>query len=149
MPKPSVDEILQQGIHGQKELRPEERRRYLGTFRERVLIALTKMQVYEPGTFPEVEQLMKEYPDAQLFMNGHMSYEEFSKYLRMANEHNIEYTIVTNKEHDSELGLVLACQYAVDREEIYLKEDSEAAEDEGPAAEKKGFFAKLTGWFRK
>ncbi|WP_059172264.1 YueI family protein [Bacillus sp. FJAT-27445] len=149
MPKPSIDDVLQQGIHGQKEIKPEERRRFLGTIRERVLVALTKKQVYAPGTFPEVEKLMKDYPDAHLYMNGHMSYEEFSKYLKKANEHDIEYTIVTNKEHDSEIGLVLACHYAVDKEEIYIIENSGKAEVEAPAPGKKGFFAKLGGWLRK
>lgn len=148
MKKPSVDEVLKEGIYGPKEIKPEERRRFLGTIRERIVAALTKSQVYEPGTYPEVEQLMKEYPDAHLYLNGSISYEEFSKYLKKANEHKIEYTIVANQEHDTDIGLVLACTYAVDKEEIFIKKSAQEPEKPAPAG-KKGFFSKLGGWLGK
>ncbi|RDU36612.1 DUF1694 domain-containing protein [Neobacillus piezotolerans] len=147
MRKQSVEDVLQEGIHGPKEIKPEERRRFLGTIRERILVALTKGQVYEPGTYPEVARLMKEFPDAHLYVNGTIAYQEFSKYLKEAAEHKIEYTIVANQEHDTDIGLVLACQYAVDKEEIFIKKDSEPVQVS--AGGKKGFFAKLGSWLRK
>jgi uncharacterized protein YueI len=147
MGKPTVEDVLQQGIHGQKQLKPEERRKFLGTIRERVFIALKKGQVLAEGTYVQVEQLMKEFQDAHLYMNGTLSYEDFSKYLKIARENNIEYTIVTNKEHDSDLGLVLACPYAVDKEEIYVK--GNVVQEEIQHEAKKGFFGKLFGWVRK
>ncbi|WP_316570646.1 YueI family protein [Neobacillus sp. YIM B06451] len=148
MKKPTVDDVLKQGIHGPKEVKPEERRRFLGTIRERILAALTKSQVYEPGTYPEVGQLMKEFPDAHLFVNGTIAYEEFSKYLKKANENKIEYTIVANQVHDTDIGLVLACSYAVDKEEIFIKKSSDEPE-KAPVATKKGFFAKLGSFLGK
>ncbi|WP_409273269.1 YueI family protein [Neobacillus sp. SCS-31] len=148
MNKPTVDDVLKQGIHGPKEIKPGERRRFLGTIRERILVALTRSQVYEPGTYPEVEQHMKGYPDAHLYLNGTIAYKEFSKYLKTANENNIEYTIVANQEHDTDIGLVLACSYAVDKEEIFIKKSSDEPEN-APGATKKGFFAKLGSFLRK
>ncbi|WP_053364912.1 YueI family protein [Bacillus sp. FJAT-27245] len=148
MNKPTVDDVLKQGIHGPKELKPEERRRFLGTIRERILVALTKSQVYEPGTYPEVGRLMKEYPDAHLYTNGTIAYEEFSKYLKEANKYKIEYTIVANQGHDTDIGLVLACGYAVDKEEIFIKGSVDEPE-KTPAPSKKGFFAKLGSFLGK
>ncbi|OCA82989.1 hypothetical protein A8F94_17735 [Bacillus sp. FJAT-27225] len=147
MGKPTVEDVLQQGIHGQKQLKPEERRKFLGTIRERVLIALKKGQVLEKGIYPQVEQLMKEHHDSHLYMNGTLSYEDFSKYLKIARENNIDYTIVTNKEYDTHLGLVLACPYAVDKEEIYVK--AKVLPEEAQPAAKKGLLGKLFGWIRK
>ena len=39
--KSTLEEYLEQGIHGKKEINPEERRKFLGTIRERIVIALT------------------------------------------------------------------------------------------------------------
>ena len=50
--KPTVDEVLQQGIYGALETKPDERRKYLGTIRERIIVALKKSQVAESEILP-------------------------------------------------------------------------------------------------
>jgi uncharacterized protein YueI len=140
--KPSVDEILQQGIQGPKEIKPDEKRKFLGTFRERIIIALKKNQVTENEIYPQIESCMKENRAAHLFLNGNISYEELSKYVRLAKIYKIEHTIVTNKEHDTEIGLVLAMDHAIDKEEIYIDE-KEQEQPKPPRQEKPSIFAKL------
>ncbi|MEH7438853.1 YueI family protein [Neobacillus drentensis] len=140
MKKPTVDEVLQQGIYGAMETKPDERRKYLGTLRERIIVALKKNQVAETEIYPQIEQLMKENSKAHLFLNGNMSYEDLSKYVKIATKQKIEHTIVTNKEHDSEIGLVLAMDHAIDKEEIYITKKIAVQEE---AKKSKGFFAKL------
>ena len=120
MPKSDLDEYLQQGIYGPKVTNPDERRKFLGTIRERIEVALTQAQVMEKAIYPEVEKKMKAYSQTHLFLNGHMDYRYLSKYIKKANQCNIHYTIVTNKEYHSEIGLVLAHEKAVDREDIYI-----------------------------
>jgi uncharacterized protein YueI len=119
--KPTVDEVLQQGIYGTLETKPEERRKFLGTLRERIIVALYKTQVREPKVYPQVERYMKEYPKVQLFLNGNMDDGELSKYVKIAQKCKINYKIVTNKEHDTDIGLVLALENAIDKEEIFIK----------------------------
>jgi uncharacterized protein YueI len=138
--KTTVDEVLQQGIYGPQETKPDERRKYLGTLRERIIVALNKSQVAEAKVYPQVEQTMREYPGAQLLLNGDMNYEELSKYVKLAAKNKIEHTIVTNKEHDTEIGLVLAMNQAIDKEEIFITKKEQLLEN---IAEKKGFFSKL------
>ncbi|MGG3561947.1 YueI family protein [Neobacillus rhizosphaerae] len=140
MKKPTVDEVLQQGIYGAMETKPDERRKYLGTLRERIIVAMKKSQVAETEIYPQIEQLMKENSQAHLFLNGNMSYEDLSKYVKMANKQKIEHTIVTNKEHDSEIGLVLAMDHAIDKEEIYITKMIAVQQE---VKKSKGFFAKL------
>ena len=43
----NVEDYLKQGMYGPKETNPDERRKYLGTLRERIEMALTKAQVME------------------------------------------------------------------------------------------------------
>lgn len=140
MKKTTVDEVLQQGIYGPLETKPDERRKFLGTLRERIIVALTKGQVGEMEVYPQVEQHMKENPQSHLFLNGNMSYESLSKYVKLATKYKIEHTIVTNKEHDSEIGLVLAMEHAIDKEEIYITKKVIVQQE---VKKSKGFFAKL------
>lgn len=116
-----MDDYLQQGIHGVKETKPDERRRFLGTIRERVVVALTQAQVAAKNVEPEVERLMDENRTAHLYLNGNMTYSVFSKYIEAAKKKDIAYTMVTNKEHDSDLGLVLAHGHAIDKEDIFIE----------------------------
>jgi uncharacterized protein YueI len=143
--KPSVDEVLQQGIQGPKEIKPDEKRKFLGTFRERIILALKKGQVMELDIYPQVEKGIQENLDAQLLLNGNISYEMLSKYVRLAKKYRIEHTIVANMEHDTEIGLVLAMDHAIDKEEIYVTE-KELEPAKPPRQEKPSFFSKL---FRK
>lgn len=148
MNKPSVDDVLKEGMYGSKEIKPEEKRQFLGTFRERVAIALKIGQVAQSKLYPQVEQNMKEYPTAHLFLNGNIGYEQLSKYVKLAKKFKIEHTIVTNKEHDTEIGLVLALDHAIDKENIYVEMTAEQL----PNSEKKkktSFFTKLFGQNKK
>jgi len=136
--KPTVDEILQQGIHGPLETKPGERKKYLGTLRERIIVALKRSQVRETEVYPQIENNMKQYPDAHLFLNGSIEYQAISKYIKLAAKYKIEHTIVSNMENDTDIGLVLAMDHAIDKEEIYLA--SKAVKVTEP---KKGLLAKL------
>jgi uncharacterized protein YueI len=116
-----VDEILQQGIYGPKEIKPEERKRFLGTLRERIVVALTQAQVREKGTYSEIEKAMSENQKAHLYLNGQMEYEAISKYSKMASKFGIPFTMVNNQGVETDIGLVLAYDYAIDKEDIFIK----------------------------
>ncbi|MBD3109956.1 YueI family protein [Bacillus sp. AGMB 02131] len=118
----SVEDILEQGIHGVKEINPAERRKFLGTLRERIVLALLQAEVRAKTIDPKVKVLFEEHKGAKLFLNGNVAYSDLSKYMKAANQYGITYTIVNNKEYNSEIGLVLAYDDAVDHEQIYLSE---------------------------
>lgn len=146
MSGPNLDDYLQQGIYGQKEINPDERRKFLGTLRERVVIALTQAQVREEDIFIEVEDELKSNRDATLLLNGNIDYTYLSKYVKLCSKHNVKYHVVTNNEHNSEIGLVLAHDYAVDKEDIYVTQKKVAYEE---SADKEGFFSSFTKLFKK
>lgn len=152
MSKPTVDDYLQQGIYGPKELKPEEKRLYLGTYRERVIIVLTQLQVSEENVYKEVEQSMQKNRQAHLFLNGHMNYSFLSKYIQKANELSITYTVVTNKDYNSKYGLVFAHDYAVNKDDIFVhynKEETDKTkepETNQEKVEKQSLFKKIFKW---
>lgn len=61
----NIDDYIQRGIYGDKETKPSERRKYLGTIRERIVIALTQGQVRERGVYKEVEEAIKNNKEAR------------------------------------------------------------------------------------
>ncbi|MDT9027632.1 YueI family protein [Rossellomorea sp. YC4-1] len=125
MSKPTIDDYLDNGIYGQKQTKPDERRKFLGSLRERIVIALTQSQVREKGVYKEVQECLKKHPEAKLLLNGNMSYSFLSKYIKLADTYHVSFSMVTNKEIETDIGLVLAYDYAIDKEEIYVKKKNE------------------------
>lgn len=145
--KNNIDEYIQQGLTGIRETKPDERRKFLGTLRERVVVALTRQQVREKGTYKEVEELMNQNKEATLFLNGKMNYKYLSDYIKLANNIGCKFLISTNKEYETELGLVLAYDYAINKEDIYIKKLDNKNRQEGKEEEHEhhllNFFKKL------
>lgn len=133
-----IDDYIQQGIHGAKEIKPDERRRFLGTLRERVVVALTKAEVRSKQAESEFKRILEENKEAHVYLNGNMNYDALSKYIKLAEDLAVAYKIVTNKEHDSEYGLVLAYDYAIDKEDIALAKNKKIVAVE-EIEETKGF----------
>ncbi|WP_406945384.1 YueI family protein [Halobacillus sp. SY10] len=128
MKKPDMEDYLQEGIYGSRQTKPGERKQYLGTLRERVLIALTKGQVMQEKGQEELVALMKSYQDANLLLNGDVSYRFLSPYMDLAEKHNIHHSTVSNQETHSEFGAVLTLAYAIEKEHIRIEEQKEVGE---------------------
>lgn len=120
----NLDDYIQQGIYGTRQTKPDERRKFLGTIRERIVIALTQAQVKEKGIYKQVEDAIKENREANLYLNGNINYKVLGKYTKIASKYGVSYTFVTNKNHNSEIGLLLAYDHAIDKEEIYVEKEN-------------------------
>ncbi|KHE67340.1 YueI family protein [Halobacillus sp. BBL2006] len=143
MKKPNVEDYLQEGIYGSRQTKPLERRRYLGTLRERVVLALTKSQVMQEKGLDEMSQKMKEHKDSQLLLNGKISYRFRKPYNQLADQNDIHCTAVSNQETDTDLGAILAVDYPIEIENIHV-ETIEAPKKESPQKKGwKGFFKSL------
>lgn len=144
--KKTVDDYIQEGIYGAKEIKPEERKKYLGTLRERIVIVLTKGEVMKDPIPPEFIQILKENKTAQMFLNGEITYSYLSKYVKLADQNNVKFKIVTNKDYQTNIGLVLAYDHAIDKENITLgKMNNQAVKKK---EEEKGAFSFIKNIFK-
>ncbi|KGP71350.1 YueI family protein [Pontibacillus yanchengensis] len=125
MANKEIDDILQEGIHGKKQIKAGERKRYLGTIRERVVIALTNGQLMRDKGLQELEQAMQHHPETTLLLNGHVASRFMKEEKALAEKYNIPYTAVTNNDAESDLGAVLTYDYAVDIEDIFVQDHNE------------------------
>lgn len=147
MSKKSVDDILQEGIYGKKEIKPEERRRFLGTLRERIVVALLQNQVREKEAYPELIELMKEHRQAKLYLNGTLHISYLKKYMAAAEQHGLDYTMVVNQNHATDIGLLLAYDYAIDKEEIFLTKRKKQPQQK--PVKKKSKWTALFRWLKR
>lgn len=121
MPDEQLDLYIKQGIYGTFETKPEERNVYLGTLRERIYVALTAGQVRQNKIYDEVIKALGTGRDKVLLLNGTIDYGALSKYIKAANKEKIPFTIVSDQ-NKTKIGLIVASEHAVDREEIYVKD---------------------------
>ena len=142
-----LDDYLQEGIYGPKELRPDEKRTYLGTYRERVLLALYKKDIYRKKGIQEITALKEAYPDAVMLLNDKMNINTLKPYRQLAMRLDFTYTYVRNETTDTEYGLILALDYAIDKENIHLPDEVDTAKPHPDSTEKKSsWWKRLFGY---
>ncbi|AHI56493.1 YueI family protein [Listeria ivanovii] len=131
----NIDDYLEKGMYGAKEINPAEKKKYLGTYRERVLVALTKEEVLSQQFLPELEKAILESPDSKLLLNGLLHYNSMRPYIKLAEKCKHEFSIVSRLEGETEFYLVLTCQKAINKEDIHLyKEESPVETREEPVS---------------
>ncbi|MDX8290251.1 YueI family protein [Metabacillus indicus] len=116
-----IDLYLKQGIYGAPETKPEERNKFLGTLRERIEIALTNGQVRQKKVYSEAAAAIRLGKGYQLLLNGTIAYSDLSKYIKLANEAEQPFTIVSDQ-RDTKIGLIVAAEHAIDKESIFVED---------------------------
>lgn len=147
MRNPSLEDYLEKGLYGEKQIKPAEKKKFLGTFRERIVVALTKSQVMEKDVYPEVDHFIKQHPTATLLVNGDLNYSAISKYIQIAKSNGMSFSIVTNHTSSTNIGLVLAYDYAIDKEDIFIQKTKITSEFENK--KKEGLWSSLKSKFKK
>lgn len=111
-----VEDYLKKNIFGTPQLKPDERKKFLGNFQERVALALTVAQVRNPQNLPLIKRVMQRYPQYHLYINGRLSTSYRQELIRLAVTLNYQFTIIAQKNRrlptlklsEQEMGLVIA-----------------------------------------
>lgn len=118
-----LEQILQQGMYGTPELKPQEKALFLSNFAERVHIALTRSQVRKKGVYNEVSRILQNGKGIRLFVNGEMNYMYYHDYILLANKFHVPFTVI-NDSKDSPLGVVIASGEAIHQNgPTFIKDD--------------------------
>ncbi|WLV25056.1 YueI family protein [Aciduricibacillus chroicocephali] len=141
----STEDYIKEGIYGTKLPKQGERDRFLGTLRERILLALTTGQVMKGKGLVELEREMNAHPDASLLLNGEIAHQYFKDIKAAAKKNNIPFTSITNEEKNTDIGAVLTLDKAIDRENIFLQEKEPALETNN-APKQQSLLKKIKSW---
>lgn len=110
------------GLHGAPELKLEEKKIFLGEFRERVIMALTREDAQRTLAMDRVQEGIND-PDAEMIIvNNRIPIDIMSKYMKLAKTFNKEYKTVDSTSSKA-MGVVIASRRAVDRENILVEVD--------------------------
>jgi uncharacterized protein YueI len=124
MSKSELEKALERGMYGVPELKQEEKNAHLGCFRERVIKALTKKQVEEPGIYKEILEAIKDPRAKRLIVTNDVKLSFAMDYINLAQKNNLEFTLVNGQNFTGEIGLVVVSDTAVDVEDIFPLNES-------------------------
>ncbi|WP_461215091.1 DUF1694 domain-containing protein [Lacticaseibacillus sp. GG6-2] len=75
-------------------IKPDEKRAFLGNFRERVAMAVTVRQLHDPRIFAMLDTVLSKYPQYRIYLNGRMSQELITQYMQQAIAHHYQFTVM-------------------------------------------------------
>ena len=117
---------MNKGMYGTPQINPDERRKYLGTFRERVDVVITFEELNNPESLLDLSQEMSIHPDFRLIINGQVDAASLSKLVKLANDHGIDFTATSDHSlpNDSTDFAVVFCDktQAIHKEKIDIFE---------------------------
>ncbi|CAK1247579.1 DUF1694 domain-containing protein [Fructobacillus fructosus] len=120
-----VNERLEQNQTGNgPSLKPDEKRLYLGTYRERVILAIKTSQVNSEQAKQVLADKLAQYPNATLLIDQNHAGAAYIDYLQLAIKSGNQYSLLSNnetsKQTEDPYAIVLADHGAVNLEHIEL-----------------------------
>ncbi|WP_268913935.1 DUF1694 domain-containing protein [Lentilactobacillus sp. SPB1-3] len=111
----NTEDFIRQHAFGNPQLKPDEKRAFLGNFRERVALALTIAELNNSKTPEMVVGILRGYPEYRMYLNGKMADSMINQYMKLAIAENYQFTIlvqngvrVEQKVSMRDFGLVIA-----------------------------------------
>lgn len=117
--KSKLEKTAQYAVSGAPELKPDEKRKWLGEFRERVILGLTKEQVFEDEAIKYVEKALKDKMADILIINQKIPMSIVSEYMRLTKKTGCEFKTVST-DSKTAMGLVVVSRQAVERENVEI-----------------------------
>ncbi|WP_321388437.1 YueI family protein [uncultured Enterococcus sp.] len=144
MGQEELQKHLDASRYGTPKLKPDEQKKYMGTFRERCFVTMTIAQMKIEKDKKNFLKELTAHPDGTVLLNGKMDIALQTAYIKMINAQGGRFTVV-NEAQSSEpdaLGLVLAADHAVDVTEVDIDKKYPDTPEQKPA-EKEGFWKSL------
>lgn len=116
--KSELEKALVTGLHGAPELRPDERRRFLGFFRERVIQAVTFDQLRTKEGLKVMTDALKDSRGVELVIHQDARGAAMPLIIE-ARRRNLDFTLVSNPEFTGEVAVALVAAQAVDVPELW------------------------------
>lgn len=118
--KTELEQIVEAGVYGVPEIGLEEKRRFLGEFRERVIKVLRRDQLTDDGRpNREFADAMK-HPAARRLVVRSDAVRQAGSYLRLAREHQLGFKTVSQPDLQGDVVMLIAADKAVNEQDIWV-----------------------------
>lgn len=120
-----INERIQQDQHGgHSQINPDEQRRYLGTFRERVIVAIKASQLNSTQIQTQFETALKSHSIGKVLINQQLAQDNFTTYVAIATRTKHPFTLLSHTDdsskEDDPIAVLLAADTAINIDHIYL-----------------------------
>ena len=129
--KSELEKTAEAGLNGGPQIKKQEKNKFLGEFKERVLIALTYEQVEEAGTYKQVLDAIRDDEAEQLIINRKVDIEKAKDYLKLADDNNLSFKKVAAANYNGDIALVVVSDHAVHYDNIFVKSRPEKFKEQG------------------
>lgn len=128
--KSELEQRAAAAINGGPDLKRAEKNKFLGEFRERVLVALTFKQVEEEGTYQEVLEAIKDNEAVKLIIDRGVEMAKARDYIKLAQKNDLSFKKIESV-RASQIALVVVSDHAVHRGRIYVQSRAERLKEKG------------------
>lgn len=122
--KSALDQRIDNAVYGTPKIKPDEQRRYLGTFRERVCLTISVAELHEQNWEDAVTAELAKGIGQLVFINGNLPHTEVHPYVRAAARAGAAFTMKTDPEFKTgptALAVVVASKTAVYQSPVDVK----------------------------
>lgn len=120
-----INERIQQDQRGgPSQLNPDEQKHYLGTFRERVIVAVKASQINNTQIQAKFESVLKSHNVGKVLINQQLTENNFTTYVTIAVRTKHPFTLLSQTNNTSQgddpIAVLLASDTAINIDHIYL-----------------------------
>lgn len=122
--KDATQQRIDNAIYGTPKIKPDEQRKYLGTFRERVCLTISVAELQEHNWSLAISKELARGIGSQVFLNGNLPHEQLQSYIKATTAANGNFTLKTEPEFATKpdsLAVVVAAKTAVYQSPVDVK----------------------------
>ncbi|MGX7025619.1 DUF1694 domain-containing protein [Vagococcus hydrophili] len=145
-----VQDYLDNALYGTPQIKPDEQKKYLGTFRERVVFVLTteeaKKAIFDSFSLKQ----FTDFPNGTLLIDANCDVTSQNRLMSLAQRKNIEFKFVDRDEDalsEDDIAMVYALSTPINREDISVKNNNDynkkTTNEPKTETKKTGFFSNL------
>lgn len=126
-----LEKTAREGAFGSKEIKKDEKNRFLGEYEERVITYLTESQVEEKALYPEVKEALKNKEAAKLIIRGDIDKKDISNYIKWARQEGVRFNRKNSPEFRGNVALAVVGKKAVSQQFGAIPEREEKLQKKG------------------
>lgn len=111
--KSELEKTVSMALTGPPEIRASEKSTYLGEFEERVLHTLSKEEVKANKITETTKNAFQDQRAKKVIVHRDLEYKEYHKFLKLAKENHLHFTLRYDPDFTGEIGLVVVSDQAI------------------------------------
>lgn len=115
-----LEKYVEFALSGAPEIKGDEKRRWLGEFRENVVFALTDDQIQRKDIWRILEDKIKDPRVSRMIVKGQVNGEIAGKLMEICRKAGKDYKTINNPDFKGDIAMILASHRAVDEDDIWI-----------------------------